>query len=68
MALIETARAWLAQDPDPATGAELSALIARAEAGDAGAADELADAFDGTLQCSSVPRVCAVGSGRVVTG
>ena len=50
MNLLDTARAWLAEDPDPATAAELSALIAKAEAGDTEAADELADAFDGTLQ------------------
>ena len=50
MTLLDTARAWLAEDPDPATSAELEALISRAEAGDTGAADELADAFDGTLQ------------------
>ena len=48
--LFDTARAWLAEDPDPATAAELSALLERAESGDAAAADELADAFDGTLQ------------------
>jgi phosphomannomutase len=50
MTLIDTARAWLSEDPDPATAAELEALIAKTEAGDADAADELADAFDGTLQ------------------
>jgi len=50
MTLLDTARAWLAEDPDPATAAELSALIERAEAGDTGAANELADAFDGPLQ------------------
>ena len=50
MTLLDTARAWLAEDPDPATAAELSALIGRADAGDTDAADELADAFDGTLQ------------------
>jgi len=50
VALLDTARAWLAEDPDPVTAAELSALIERAEAGDTDAADELADAFDGTLQ------------------
>ena len=50
MTLIDTARAWLAEDPDPATAAELEALIAKTEAGDPDAADELADAFDGTLQ------------------
>ena len=50
MILLDTARAWLAEDPDPATAAELEALIAKAEAGDTDAADELADAFAGTLQ------------------
>lgn len=50
MTLLDTARAWLAEDPDPGTAAELSALIESVEAGDADAADELADAFDGTLQ------------------
>lgn len=48
--LLRSARAWLAEDPDPATAAELSALIAAVEAGDTNAAVELADAFDGTLQ------------------
>ena len=50
MTLLDTARAWLAEDPDPVTAAELSALISRVEAGETAAADELADAFDGTLQ------------------
>lgn len=49
-ALLQAARAWLAEDPDPATTAELSALLAEVEAGDDDAAAELADAFDGTLQ------------------
>ena len=48
--LAETARAWLADDPDPQTAGELSALIVDAEAGKADALAELADAFDGTLQ------------------
>lgn len=48
--LFDTARAWLAEDPDPATAAELSALLERAESGDTAAADELGEAFDGTLQ------------------
>ena len=49
-ALFQTARAWLAEDPDPVTVAELAALIANAEAGEADSVAELADAFDGTLQ------------------
>ena len=47
--LLDRARAWLAEDPDAATRAELEALLVRVEAGDADAADELADRFDGTL-------------------
>lgn len=50
MALLDTARAWLAEDPDAATAAELSELIARSEAGEDEATAELTDAFDGTLQ------------------
>ena len=50
MGLLDTARSWLAEDPDPATVAELEALIGRAESGDEAASAELADAFDGTLQ------------------
>jgi phosphomannomutase len=43
-------RAWIDQDPDSATAAELRALVGAAEAGDAGAAAEITDAFSGTLQ------------------
>jgi len=49
-ALLQTARAWLTEDPDPATAAELSALLGEVEAGKPGAAAELTDAFDGTLE------------------
>ncbi len=48
--LLEVARGWLADDPDPETAAELSVLLAQAEAGEHDALAELADAFDGTLQ------------------
>ena len=48
--LATNARAWIAEDPDPATAAELTAALAAAESGDAGAAAEIADAFSGTLQ------------------
>ena len=53
MTLLDTARAWLAEDPDPATAAELSALMAKVEAGDSDAEAGLADAFDGALQCGT---------------
>jgi phosphomannomutase len=48
--LFDTARAWLAEDPDPATRAELADLLERAQAGDAGGLADLAESFDGTLQ------------------
>ncbi|MBD7957254.1 phospho-sugar mutase [Microbacterium sp. Sa4CUA7] len=41
----DAARAWLAQDPDPVTRAELDQLLAAADAGDASAAADLADRF-----------------------
>jgi phosphomannomutase len=47
--LLAQARAWLAQDPDPETRAELEDLVARAESGDEDAAADLASRFDGRL-------------------
>jgi len=47
--VLVTARAWLAQDPDPQTRAQLSELITRVEEGDADASAELADRFAGRL-------------------
>ena len=46
----ELIQAWLRDDPDPATTAELSDLLARADAGDAAAQAELASAFAGRLE------------------
>jgi phosphomannomutase len=43
--VIAQARAWLAQDPDPQTRAELEDLLGRAESGDEGARAGLADRF-----------------------
>ena len=48
--LLATAEEWAADDPDPATAAELRTLIERARGGDDAAHEELAAAFDGTLQ------------------
>ena len=42
---VAAARAWLAQDPDPVTRAELEQLLTAADAGDASASAELADRF-----------------------
>ena len=44
-AALTAARAWLAQDPDAETRAELSALVAAAEAGEDAAASDLVDRF-----------------------
>ena len=43
------AEAWIAQDPDPETRAELAELIEGARSGDAAASAELADRFDARL-------------------
>ena len=43
------AEAWIAQDPDPETRAELAALVEGARGGDAAATAELADRFDTRL-------------------
>ncbi len=48
--LLDRAAQWADTDPDPATAAELNERIRAAESGDASAAEELADAFAGTLQ------------------
>ncbi|MEV6575512.1 phospho-sugar mutase [Streptomyces sp. NPDC051577] len=55
--LITRARAWLAEDPDPETAAELSALI---EAGDTA---ELADRFAGMLQFGTAGLRGELGAG-----
>jgi len=61
--VLAQARAWLAQDPDAETRDELAGLIERAEAGDADAADELADRFDGRLQFGTAGLRGALGAG-----
>lgn len=47
--MLAAARAWLAQDPDSRTRAELRALIDRAAEGDEAASSDLADRFAGRL-------------------
>ncbi|MCH6231388.1 phospho-sugar mutase [Microbacterium sp. CFH 31415] len=47
--VLDRARAWLAQDPDGETRAELRALIAAADSGDAAAAADLDDRFGARL-------------------
>ncbi|MDA5281099.1 phospho-sugar mutase [Streptomyces sp. Isolate_45] len=55
--LITRARAWLAEDPDPETAAELAGII---ESGDTA---ELADRFAGTLQFGTAGLRGEIGAG-----
>ncbi len=63
-ALLDRARAWVAEDPDPTTRAELEQIIADVEGG----ADDsdLADRF--AAPSSSVRRGCAAPSAPDPTG
>lgn len=61
--LLGAARAWAAQDPDPATAAALTALASLTADGDAAARRELADSFDGTLQFGTAGLRAALGPG-----
>ena len=61
--LLDRARAWLADDPDAETRAELEQLVAAAEDGDAAAAADLADRFDGTLEFGTAGLRGALGAG-----
>jgi phosphomannomutase len=56
-ALLDAARAWLAEDPDPETRAELAALV---EAGDTA---ELADRFAGPLEFGTAGLRGRLGAG-----
>ncbi len=55
--LLDRARAWAADDPDPVTRTELERLIAD------GPSDELADRFDGTLEFGTAGLRGALGAG-----
>lgn len=50
MDLLNTAKQWLAQDPDAETRAELGALIEAADGGDQSALAQLQQRFEGRLQ------------------
>ena len=70
---VSAARAWIAQDPDPATRAELEALIARSDAGDAAATADLASRFSGRLEFGTAGLRGELGAGpmrmnRVLVG
>jgi len=55
--------AWIAADPDAATRDRLAHLVAAADAGDQGAADEVADAFAGRLAFGTAGLRAAMGPG-----
>ncbi|XVX19367.1 phospho-sugar mutase [Actinomycetota bacterium] len=61
--LLDAARAWAADDPDPVTRAELEAVIAAAEGGDASATTDLADRFIGMLEFGTAGLRGALGAG-----
>jgi phosphomannomutase len=61
--LLDRARAWLADDPDAETRAELEQVLAAVEGGDGAAAVDLADRFDGTLEFGTAGLRGALGAG-----
>jgi phosphomannomutase len=62
-ALFAAARAWLAEDPDPATRAELTDLLEAAASGDSVAYGYLEDRFDGRLQFGTAGLRGELGAG-----
>ena len=61
--VLAAARAWLAQDPDSRTRAELRDLIDRAAEGDTAASADLADRFAGRLLFGTAGLRGALGAG-----
>ena len=61
--LLDAARAWVNDDPDPATEAELTDVIGRAQDGDAQAEADLRDRFAGLLQFGTAGLRGALGAG-----
>jgi phosphomannomutase len=61
--LLARAEAWAASDPDPETSAQLRATLEQAANGNAAAAQELADAFGGSLQFGTAGLRAALGAG-----
>ena len=62
-AVLDAARAWLAQDPDEVTRTELSALVDLAAAGDAHALADLADRFRARLEFGTAGLRGRLGAG-----
>ena len=63
MSFLDRAQAWIAEDPDPETRAELEAVVEAAEGGDGAATTDLADRFAGTLQFGTAGLRGALGAG-----
>jgi phosphomannomutase len=61
--VIDDARTWLAEDPDPETRTELAALLERAEAGDSAALADLGDRFSARLEFGTAGLRGALGAG-----
>jgi phosphomannomutase len=61
--LLNDARAWAAQDPDPVTSASLLELVRQVEDGVPAARQELEDSFRGTLQFGTAGLRAALGPG-----
>ncbi|WP_313557626.1 phospho-sugar mutase [Miniimonas arenae] len=61
--VVSRVRAWVRDDPDEATVAEVTALFHAAEQGDPAAAAELTDRFSGTLQFGTAGLRGAIGGG-----
>jgi len=61
--ILDSARAWLAEDPDPDTRAELSEVLAAAERGDSAALADLGDRFRGRLEFGTAGLRGALGAG-----
>ena len=61
--VLEAARAWAADDPDPMTKAELEGVISAADGGDLGAAEDLADRMSGLLEFGTAGLRGALGAG-----
>jgi phosphomannomutase len=61
--VLDTARAWLAEDPDPDTRAELTELVERAESSDEAAVADLEDRFSGKLEFGTAGLRGTLGAG-----
>lgn len=61
--LLAAARDWVDQDPDDVTRAGLTAILERAETGNADAERDLAERFDGTLQFGTAGLRGELGAG-----